>query len=101
MMKILIFPAKLIRRFLNLLGLDLRMASDNRDSLVGALQQIKKFGFMPATVIDVGAAVGDFATECHNFFPDSKYILIDPLEENRERLESVAKKMPDVFISCI
>ncbi|VAV85786.1 hypothetical protein MNBD_DELTA01-1972 [hydrothermal vent metagenome] len=93
-MKILLFIARLIKKTLNLFGLDLRKASENRTSLSGAFEQLRKTGFTPATVIDVGAAVGDFTVECYRFFPDSKYILIDPLEENREKLNNVTKNIP-------
>jgi len=53
------------------------------------LQQVKKQGFSPATVIDVGAAFGFFATQCHAVFPDPRYMLVEPLVEYKPHLEAV------------
>ncbi len=92
-MKIILFIVELINKPLNLIGLELRKASGNRASLTGALRQVEAMGFDPATVIDVGAAFGDFTQECSKVFPDSRYILIDPLIENAEILTALAKKV--------
>ncbi len=67
---------------------------NKRCSFVGALQQIKRLGFIPATVIDVGAAVGKFTLSCSHVFPDSRYLLIEPLEENKDYLEEMIKTIP-------
>ena len=46
---------------------------------------------MPTMVIDVGAAIGTFTRECYKIFPDSRYLLVEPLKENREYLDNVTK----------
>jgi FkbM family methyltransferase len=53
---------------------------------VGALEQLRRQGVRPATVIDVGAAQGDWSMACHSVFPDASYILIEPLAEFAEAL---------------
>jgi FkbM family methyltransferase len=87
-----------IRKSLGLVGLEIqrraasRLPSYNdrlRSSVLGVLQQVKKQGFSPATVIDVGAAYGSFATQCHDVFPDPKYVLVEPLVEYQPFLETV------------
>ncbi len=87
------FLVKVIKKFFNLLGLQVQRYSGERSSMVGALQQIKDLGFIPATVIDVGAAVGTFTVQCCSIFPDSRYLLVEPLEENRNSLDLVTKRI--------
>lgn len=68
--------------------------SASRNSLVGVLRQAKDAGFSPRTVVDIGAAYGSFASECFGVFPDSGYVLIEPLEEYRPFLEVVTQSIP-------
>lgn len=45
------------------------------------LERIEGTALRPATVLDVGAAYGDWAAECAAVFPAARYLLIEPLEE--------------------
>ncbi len=65
-----------------------------RRSFLDALIHARRLGLLPATVIDVGAAYGTFALKCHRIFPNARYILIEPLEEYKTRLERVTKTIP-------
>lgn len=65
-----------------------------RDSLKGVLEQVKATGFTPATVIDVGAAMGSFTKTCHEFFPHAQYVLIEPLKEYLPALTKVVEGIP-------
>jgi FkbM family methyltransferase len=99
-----------IRKLLGLVGLETgRKASSSRshdqgprNSVSGVLQQVKRQGFSPATVIDVGAAFGSFATQCHDVFPHSRYVLVEPLVEYRPHLDAVIRtQIPNAeFISA-
>lgn len=80
----------LVKKFFYIFGLEIQKDT-RRCSFVGALQQIKRLGFAPAMVIDVGAAIGTFTLQCHSVFPDSRYLLIEPLEENKDYLDKVIK----------
>jgi FkbM family methyltransferase len=62
-----------------------------RHTLRGALEQAKRLGFEPKTVIDVGAGTGTF--ELYETFPKAKHILVDPLGENKPYLEKVVKEL--------
>jgi FkbM family methyltransferase len=66
----------------------------DRDSLEGVLRQISEAGFSPATVIDVGAAMGIFTRTCHAVFPQANYLLIEPLEEYLPSLTKVSRDIP-------
>jgi FkbM family methyltransferase len=85
----------IIRKPLNAFGFEVHR-SDLRSSLVGALRSCKNVGLSPETVIDVGAAYGAFDLQCYKVFPDTKYILIEPLEEYKPFLEVVARSIPSV-----
>jgi FkbM family methyltransferase len=50
-----------------------------RASFLGALLHARSLGFMPSTIIDVGAANG--TPELMQAFPESHHVLIEPLEE--------------------
>jgi FkbM family methyltransferase len=86
---------KSIKRFFNLFGLEVHRSSGKRSSFVGALRQIKDLGFTPATIIDIGAGIGLFTVQCYSVFPDSRYLLIEPLEENRDLLDQTTKRIPN------
>jgi len=62
-----------------------------RATKLGSLNNIKRLGFYPKTVIDVGAQVG---THClYEVFPDSHHVLIEPVEENEGALKQICKNM--------
>src|SRR2546426_1036456 len=62
---------------------------DQGSSLIALLRQAKNVGLLPSTIIDVGAAYGAFTWQCHAVFPDSEYILIEPLVEYKPFLEKI------------
>jgi FkbM family methyltransferase len=64
-----------------------------RDSLRGLLLQSNQIGFAPGTVVDVGAAYGAFTCECKKVFPDTAYVLVEPLKEYEEFLKSAVKSL--------
>ena len=66
-----------------------------RHSLEGVLDQVKKTGFAPTTVIDVGAAMGSFTRTCHKFFPHAHYLLVEPLNEYLPALTKVIETIPE------
>jgi FkbM family methyltransferase len=91
----------ILRKPLDLVGLEVHRRgiapSDGyhiRGSRSGVLQHARNVGLLPRTVIDLGAAYGAFALECHSIFPDANYILVDPLEEYRTFLKAVSRSIP-------
>jgi FkbM family methyltransferase len=55
-----------------------------------ALRALTRNGFVPRTIIDVGACRGDWTNLCRILFPDAAVLMIEPLEEKREYLETMA-----------
>lgn len=56
-----------------------------------SFQRIKTQGVYPRRIVDIGASTGVWTRECMTVFPDSTYLLIDPLEENAEALARLAE----------
>jgi len=65
-----------------------------RATYAGGLAMLKKAGFDPKTVIDVGVASGTM--ELYEAFPTARHVLIDPLEEARPFLEEIKRKFAHV-----
>jgi FkbM family methyltransferase len=90
-----------LQHALRLAGLEIRRVAassqveSERHSLLGVLQQAQKIGFRPATVIDVGAAYGDFTSHCRTVFPEARYLLIEPLQEYVPSLQAVIAALPN------
>jgi FkbM family methyltransferase len=76
-----------------LFGLEIRRLNP-RPTLVGALRQARQSGLSPATVIDVGAAWGEFSVQCRTVFPEARYLLLEPLDEFRPQLAALAAAEP-------
>jgi len=65
-----------------------------RASLLGVLRQAYDLALRPSTVLDVGAAYGSFTQDCYSVFPESRYILVEPLEEYGTHLDEVVRTIP-------
>jgi FkbM family methyltransferase len=64
-----------------------------RDSIGEVMQLAKEFGFIPATIVDVGVNTG--TPGLFEFFPDAKLIMIDPLTESEFFMRHIAALYPD------
>ncbi len=83
-----------VRAAAGILGLEIRRKQGGeRTSLEGCLRSAKANGLAPGTVFDVGAATG--TPQLYEAFPEAKHFLIEPLEEFRARLETVAEGLRD------
>ncbi len=54
------------------------------------LRRAQARGFAPALIFDIGASNGQWTRECLGTFPNSRYVLVDPLECNRDALRAMA-----------
>lgn len=87
---------KIIDLMLSPLDLEIRRKplKYRRNSLLGALRQIRDpCNFSPQTIVDVGAAFGDWSKLCLKVFPDAQYFLFEPLTE----FAGVLKRFADEF----
>jgi FkbM family methyltransferase len=75
-------------------GLEIRKRGERqRMSMSGVLQHTKKIGFSPATLVDAGAAFGDWTACAHSIFPNARCILIEPLTEYQPVIEMVCQSL--------
>ena len=59
------------------------------------LERLARLGLAPATVIDVGAAYGDWTVECLRTFPSARALLVEPLAEFAELLAARQTELGD------
>jgi FkbM family methyltransferase len=59
-------------------------------------ENLRKAGFGPATLIDVGVARG--TPNLYDAFPDAHFVLVEPLEEFREDLERICRRRGGEFV---
>ena len=57
---------------------------------------LKKNGFYPRTVLDIGAYHGEWTSEAIKVFPDSHFLMIEANPEKEDILASVCKKLQGV-----
>jgi FkbM family methyltransferase len=69
-----------------------------RGSTFAALTQAASAGRAPRTVIDVGAAFGEFSRQCFAVFPNAAYLLLEPLEEYRANLDRLKADIPHASV---
>lgn len=95
-----------IRRVFQAAGWDIRRlshlneGSGPRVTVLHSLQQARNVGFLPTTVLDIGAAFGSFAQECRTIFPEARYLLLEPLREYLPVLERLKRTMPGMDVLC-
>jgi len=58
--------------------------------LIGLLENLKRNGFAPRTIIDLGANVGEWSRMASQVFPSSRYIMIDADPDNEPSLRKSA-----------
>ena len=61
-----------------------------RNSMEEVLEHVLEMGFSPTTIIDVGVAFG--SPGLYQSFPDSKFLLIEPLVEFEHILKDMAPR---------
>jgi FkbM family methyltransferase len=54
-----------------------------------AFARLRRMGFAPECIVDIGASDGAWTRECLRIFPSARYLLVDALEENRSALEKL------------
>ena len=89
----------MLLRLLRAAGYEIRRAPA-RVSLSGALANLRRAGFHPRAVIDVGAAHGDFTRAAASVFPDARFLLVEPLEEFAGPLGEVAAMLPSAHVAA-
>jgi len=63
-----------------------------------SLEQIRRFGFTPRNVLDVGAFQGEWAKACLKAYPEAHITCIEPQGEPQFKLRELAKQHPNLKV---
>jgi FkbM family methyltransferase len=87
----------LARRVFRACGFDLtRSYAAQRTTMAQVLANVVANGFRPETVIDIG--IGPGTPDLYDAFPNSRYLLIEPLAERKPVLEALTKRLDAEYI---
>lgn len=56
-------------------------------------------GFIPKSIIDIGAAFGDWTSTSLSVFPDASYVLVEPLKEYSKSLRSLTRSNSNISVT--
>src|ERR1700694_4667889 len=62
------------------------------NSMWWSLENVKRSGFSPRTVLDVGAYIGDWTQRTRMIWPDAQYLMVEPQPNKHERLRSTCNE---------
>jgi FkbM family methyltransferase len=92
MMMLRNFPGRVARRVAASAGFDL-VRHDT-----GILARLHAHGLRPATVIDVGAALGEWSREAVAVFPEARFVLVEPVAEFSPALIATTAMIPRAIL---
>ena len=58
---------------------------------------LAKLGFQPHSIIDIGAASGEWTKELISIYPNANYLMVEPLEENRSNLRLLCSNNTNIL----
>ena len=63
-----------------------------------SLRQLRRFGFVPNNIMDVGAFRGDWTKICLEIFPDASITCVEPQDGLQDTLRELAERHPNIHI---
>ena len=86
--------ARAAKRLADRAGVEVRRRDTGvRRTPEAVLAHVRRLGFAPASVVDVGVAYG--TPELYDAFPDARFLLVDPLEEYAEAIGQITARLAD------
>jgi FkbM family methyltransferase len=73
---------------------ELASPMEDRWRMSAALRRASKLGVRPASIIDLGAAVGEWSQLAYSIFPCADYVLVEPLHERATALAAFCDRYP-------
>jgi FkbM family methyltransferase len=55
-----------------------------------SIDRLKKIGFNPKQIIDVGAYEGEWTKRCSKIFPEARFLMVEAMTGKKEKLEKLA-----------
>ena len=74
------------------LALDIRRSAQTLGNMDAFLARLRSTGFIPATVLDVGANRADWSRLARTYFPQATFVLVEPQIEMRPYLEDFCRE---------
>jgi FkbM family methyltransferase len=96
---------KIIRKTFDVFGLTInkkpkKYSYYRNEAMIAGLQRFYDKNIAINTILDVGAAEGSWSLSANEFFPNAKYLLLEPLTERKTELEKLCKNNPNFqFVS--
>ena len=91
---------KQINHLLNKVGLHLKRSLGLNVRFFN-ISDLRNKGFVPSSILDVGAAQGNWTKDCLKVFPEADYLLIEPLKENLASLTALCNRFSNIqFVSA-
>lgn len=89
-----------LRRLLNKIGYDIRRLPASNAKIRTTIEEsyalIRELGFQPKTIIDIGVASG--TPELYRTFPDSYFLLIEPLKQFEPNLIAILEQYKGSYV---
>lgn len=67
----------------------------HKDSMFLSIKEMKQRGFLPKTIIDVGAYTGGWTSRVIDYYPNAKFIMCEAQPEKEDFLKKIKAKYPD------
>jgi len=83
----------LLKFLFHRLGLEITHNRNQRISLYQAINHLRNLGYLPSVIVDAGVASGTPAL--YTNYPQTKTILIEPLDEYNNVINEILKRYPD------
>jgi FkbM family methyltransferase len=88
------FLNRTLKRIGREFGLEIRRLKSSIGIMEGFLRHLRAVGFKPSSVLDVGANKAEWSRLARKFFPEAKYILIEPQVELVPYLKAFCEETP-------
>jgi FkbM family methyltransferase len=85
----------LAKRIIKSFGFEIRRVSNDK-TMTGALRRLSARGVEPNSVIDLGAASGEWTRLAKAIFPKCRVLMIEPLVENEKSLRDLSEQVTGV-----
>jgi FkbM family methyltransferase len=66
-----------------------------------SMLRMKSLGFLPQTVVDVGAYHGDWTRTCKEVFPQVRVLMVEPQHECQVKLQGLARRLAGLSVQPV
>tara|TARA_A100001388_G_C28757626_1_gene495871 strand:+ start:1312 stop:2010 length:699 start_codon:yes stop_codon:yes gene_type:complete len=80
---------KILKKLINLFGYEINKSRGQRINMRQSLLHLKENGYTPKLIVDVGVADG--TPEIYEIFPESKFLLVEPLDYFQKSINKIIK----------